>query len=73
MSSGAVRLAALCAMAVLMLAQGARAQTVPLDPESPMAPLPELGVDWPDLTKNDPLLPSPEAAAPIVDAPDNQR
>ncbi|HEY7006224.1 MAG TPA: BamA/TamA family outer membrane protein [Sphingomicrobium sp.] len=34
-----------------------------LDPNAPMAPLPDLGVDWPDLNATDTTLPSPPGAA----------
>jgi translocation and assembly module TamA len=56
-----------------MLASAAHAQTVPLDPESPMAPLPDLGVEWPDLNKSDPAAPALEAAPATVDVADDQR
>ena len=37
----------------LILVAGAHAQAPALDPQSPMAPLPELGVEWPDLSTPD--------------------
>ena len=77
MRSNQVRLSAVCTIAALMMALAVpgigHAQTAALDPESPMAPLPELGVDWPDLNKVDPLLPTPDAAPATTDAADNQR
>ncbi|HEY4071055.1 MAG TPA: BamA/TamA family outer membrane protein [Sphingomicrobium sp.] len=33
-----------------------------LDPNAPLAPLPDLGVDWPDLNATDTTLPSPPVA-----------
>ncbi len=73
MSLRKVRRPAVCAIAALLLVSAAHAQGVPLDPESPMAPLPDLGVEWPDLGKVDPL--SPEIAEAPVQAPvsDDQR
>ena len=73
MISKTVRRSAVCAIAALMLASVARAQSVPLDPESPMAPLPDLGVEWPDLNKADPAAPTPDATAAQVDVADDQR
>jgi translocation and assembly module TamA len=73
MISRTVRRSAVCAMAALMLASTAHAQTVPLDPESPMAPLPELGVEWPDLNKVDPVIPGAEPAPAQVEVADDQR
>src|SRR4051812_21512718 len=63
----------LCAAATLTLASTAtRAQTAPaeaqpppppdaaeLDPSAPLAPLPDLGVDWPDLNAKDTAAPTP--------------
>jgi translocation and assembly module TamA len=46
------------------------AQAMPgdIDPDAPLAPLPELGVDWPDLNVRDALEAEPVAAAtPIAD------
>jgi translocation and assembly module TamA len=60
-------------MTALMLVTTAYAQTVPLDPESPMAPLPELGVEWPDLNKVEPISPTAEAAPGPVEVADDQR
>ena len=55
MSFQYVRRSAVAAMTAMMLATTAQAQTPTaggtLDPESPMAPLPDLGVEWPDLDK----------------------
>lgn len=59
--------------AAMTLAGGALAQAVPtapapppaptdLDPETPLAPLPGLGVDWPDLNVRDPLEATPDTA-----------
>ncbi len=73
MSFQNVRRSAVCAMVALMLASAAHAQTVPLDPESPMAPLPDLGVEWPDLNKTDPISPALEAAPATIEVADNQR
>ncbi len=67
-----VRRSALSAMTALMLASAAHAQTVPLDPESPMAPLPDLGVEWPDLNKANPVEVKPDAT-PQVDVSDDNR
>ena len=81
MSFQHVRRSAVAAMTALMLASAAHAQTTslpaPLDPESPMAPLPDLGVEWPDLNKADPISPTLEAAPAQVpaqvDVADSQR
>ena len=81
MSFHHVRRSAVAAMTALMLASAAHAQTTslpaPLDPESPMAPLPDLGVEWPDLNKADPISPTLEAAPAQVpaqvDVADSQR
>ena len=64
----------LCAAAILVLAPTAGlAQTVPeqqpppqpdaaeLDPSAPLAPLPDLGVDWPNLNARDTNVPAPTA------------
>lgn len=69
------RRSAVGVIAALLLATTAHAQTLPpLDPESPMAPLPDLGVDWPDLSKPDPVASLPDApAASVVEAADDQR
>ena len=67
------RRSAVCAITALMLGSIAQAQTVPLDPESPMAPLPELGVDWPDLDQVDPIAPASDAAPVQTEAADDQR
>ena len=41
------------------------AESGELDPNAPLAPLPDLGVDWPDLNAKDTTLPAqPEASAP---------
>ncbi len=37
-----------------------------LDPESPMAALPDLGIDWPDMTANAVVPGSPDEAAEVV-------
>jgi translocation and assembly module TamA len=60
----------LCAAAALPLASGALAQTAPqqpvtpqpsdsgeLDPSAPLAPMPDLGVAWPDLNAKDTAAP----------------
>jgi translocation and assembly module TamA len=77
MNSRNVRRSAVAALSVvasaLMLTSAAHAQTVPLDPESPMAPLPDLGVEWPDLNKADPISPTVEAAPAQVEVADDQR
>jgi translocation and assembly module TamA len=69
------RRSAVGAALALLLVSTAHAQTLPpLDPESPMAPLPDLGVDWPDLNEADPIAPLPDAPAPpVVEAADDQR
>ncbi len=67
------RRSAVCAITALMLGSVAQAQTVPLDPGSPMAPLPELGVDWPDLNQVDPIAPASNAAPVRTEAADDQR
>jgi translocation and assembly module TamA len=64
----------LCAAASAAIAAAAGAQTVPppqaepveLDPNSPLAPMPEIGVDWPDLEVREavPATPEPNAPAP---------
>ena len=73
MISQKVRRSSLYAITALMMVSVARAQTVPLDPESPMAPLPDLGIEWPDLNKADPISATPEAAPVQVDANNDQR
>ena len=73
MSFHHVRRSAVAAMTALMLASAAHAQTAPLDPESPMAPLPDLGVEWPDLNRADPISPTLEAAPVQVEVADSQR
>jgi translocation and assembly module TamA len=73
------RRSAIGAALALLLVSTAQAQTQPatpppLDPESPMAPLPDLGVDWPDLNKADPITPLPDAPVEVVvEAADDQR
>src|SRR5438132_3915180 len=67
----------LCAAATLPLASLALAQTAQpptgqpqpeppdaaeLDPSAPLAPLPDLGVEWPDLNARDTTAPAPAAA-----------
>ena len=42
-------------------------QQVPLDPQSPLAPLPELGVAWPDLSQRDAIEAEPAATATARD------
>jgi translocation and assembly module TamA len=73
---GAARL--LCAAAVAALSaapafgQSAPPQTPPppnqpaeLDPNAPLAPMPDLGVDWPDLNARDSIAAPAQAAAPV--------
>src|SRR5438552_19152924 len=68
----------LCAAAMLPLASAAWAQTAPppqpqpqppdaaeLDPSAPLAPMPDLGVDWPDLNARDATSPA-TAPAPAT-------
>ena len=43
--------------------------TSTLDPETPLAPLPDLGVAWPDLNVRDPLEAEPSTAPPRVENP----
>src|SRR5437588_11473342 len=38
------------------------ADAAELDPSAPLAPLPDLGVDWPDLNARDTTAPAPAAA-----------
>jgi translocation and assembly module TamA len=64
----------LCAVAAIAFTTtSALAQTTtsppPVDPEAPMADLPGLGVEWPDLTKIDPSEPE----APAVEIASDQR
>src|SRR5438128_9051889 len=69
----------LCAAATLPLASAVLAQaaappqTQPeppdaaeLDPSAPLAPLPDLGVDWPDLNAKDVTAPGPATASPAT-------
>jgi translocation and assembly module TamA len=66
----------LCAAASAAIADAAGAQAVPppqpepveLDPNSPLAPMPEIGVDWPDLEVREavPATPEPNAPAPAT-------
>lgn len=45
-------------------AQSASQTATELDPESPMAPMPDIGVDWPDMETVEPAIPaSPDEAA----------
>jgi translocation and assembly module TamA len=71
MGSGSMRIAVFAVAA--LLSGAAVAQQVPpsppapstsgdLDPETPLAPLPSLGVDWPDLNVRDPLEATPDTA-----------
>ena len=77
---GSGRLAArlLCAAAISTLAcRPAAAQTAPapgsdpaeLDPSAPLAPLPDLGVEWPDLNARDQAAAPVDAATPQPPAP----
>jgi translocation and assembly module TamA len=54
--------------AMAVVASSAHAQTTPppLDPESPMAELPGLGVDWPDLKTVDPVETVPSTGPTMV-------
>ena len=74
-NAGAARL--LCAAASAALAAApAFGQTAPppqqpqpiepaeLDPNAPLAPMPDLGVEWPDLNTKDTAAPAPAATAP---------
>ncbi|MFL6752509.1 MAG: autotransporter assembly complex protein TamA [Sphingomicrobium sp.] len=74
-SSGRWAARLLCAAAALPLASApAIAQTAPiappdpaeLDPSAPMAPMPDLGVEWPDLNAHD------QTAAPVAQTPGSQ-
>lgn len=42
-------------------------QPAELDPSAPLAPLPDLGVDWPDLKATDSNLPASATAAPTTE------
>jgi translocation and assembly module TamA len=46
----------------------------PLDPSAPLDPLPDLGVEWPDMDsktdENEPARPAPQGDSAIADAPD---
>jgi translocation and assembly module TamA len=52
------------ALALIAATRPAQAQTQPaentetLDPESPLSPMPEIGVDWPDMNADVPTLPN---------------
>lgn len=71
MSSGLMRIVT-AAVAMLFSGMVAAEQPAPvppatsvpgdLDPETPLAPLPDLGVDWPDLNVRDPLEATPDTA-----------
>jgi translocation and assembly module TamA len=70
------RSAFLAAAAILAVGSGpAFAQgTPPLDPNSPMAPLPDLGIPWPDLNTRDAVEgDAPIAAAQTTEVGDDQR
>src|SRR6476469_6537081 len=65
---GAARL--LCAAAAAALAAPAHSQAAQpppdaaeLDPSAPLAPMPDLGVDWPDINAKD-ATPAPQPAGP---------
>src|SRR3954451_7637511 len=64
------RAARLCAAAMLPLASAALAQGAPasdpaeLDPSAPLDPLPDLGVEWPDLNARDSSATAPAPAQP---------
>ncbi len=45
------------------------APTGDLDPETPLAPMPDIGVAWPDLNVRDPLEAEPSATAPRIETP----
>ncbi|RDE05252.1 autotransporter assembly complex protein TamA [Sphingomonas aracearum] len=57
--------AAGAAQAQVAVPASSPAQDAALDPNSPLAPLPDLGVDWPDLDKA-PAEPAPAATAELV-------
>lgn len=64
----------LCAVAVVALCPPAAAQPEPvdgpvLDPSSPLEPLPDLGIDWPDLSEEEQIAPSLEPAPQTTQAP----
>lgn len=41
-----------------------------LDPEAPLEPLPDIGVDWPDMERPDSIVPvEPEGTEPVAQAP----
>lgn len=72
MVSGAMRRGKACLLTAaacgLALSAPARAQqsapgAAELDPSAPLDPMPDLGVDWPDMDQPDPL-PEPEPGAP---------
>lgn len=80
MGLGSLRLLLMAAStlsAAPALAQPAQPATVPppaaptgdLDPETPLAPMPDIGVAWPDLNVRDPLEAEPSATAPRVEMP----
>ena len=76
MVSGAMGRGRACLLAAaacgLALAAPARAQQpgpgpAELDPNAPLDPMPDLGVDWPDMDSPDPL-PEPESDQPAATA-----
>jgi translocation and assembly module TamA len=70
-----LRVALACSVAGLLpspvVAQSTAPPTETLDPESPMAPMPDIGVDWPDM-KPDPKD-APTAKAATTDIADERR
>jgi translocation and assembly module TamA len=65
---GAARLLCAAASAALVSAPAFAQQAPPasptdIDPSAPLDPMPDLGVDWPDLSKAPPAEPAPESAA----------
>lgn len=59
-----------CATPALAQTQAADPPPVPeLDPESPMANMPDIGVDWPDMNTDLPAIPAEPAPAPDTATP----
>ncbi|WP_293881514.1 autotransporter assembly complex family protein [Sphingomonas sp.] len=69
--------AAFLAVAALLVVAGRPAfaqETLALDPNSPMAPLPDLGIPWPDLNTKDAVEgDAPVSAAQTTEVGDDQR
>lgn len=76
--AGRRRVAVALAVASLISGQAAAQQRgggfneldVPLDPSAPLDPLPELGLDWPDVGQDPATSPDQAADVPVVEAPD---